>query len=109
MTIAIVPRGIALGLPQTLGTAQEAIYLPYVQEKMRKLSEFKLGIFIGHAHDERTGEFDLLPDCVTQAESSLKVFFQRGSHFTRHTDRFLPFVGTWRAGAASVAAVYEMV
>ena len=66
----------ACGLPQALRTAQEAIHLPEVQEMLRRLSEYKLGIFMPHMHDEHTGEFQPLPDDVMQVESGVEVSFQ---------------------------------
>ena len=109
MTIATVSQGNALGLPHTLRTAQEAIYLPEVQEMLHRLSEFKLGIFMPHMHDEHTGEFHPLPDDVTQVESSLEVSFQRTKQIVSKTNRFLPVGWCWRAGAATATAVCEMV
>ena len=109
MTIATVSERSALGLPHTLRTAQEAINLPEVQEMLRRLSEFKLGIFMPHMHDEHTGEFHPLPDDVTQVESSLEVSFQRTEQISSQADRFLPVGWCWRAGAATVSAVCEMV
>ena len=69
MTIANVSQGSTCGLPQALRTAQEAIHLPEVQEMLRRLSEYKLGIYMPHVHDEQTGEFPPLPDEVIQVES----------------------------------------
>ena len=73
MTITNVSQGNASGLPQALRTAQEAIHLPEVQEMLRRLSEYRLGIFMPHMHDEETGEFQPLPDDVMQVESGLEV------------------------------------
>jgi hypothetical protein len=109
MTIATVSQRSAVGLPPTLRTAQEAIQLPEVQEMLRRLSEFKLGIFMPHMHDEHTGEFHPLPDDVTQVESSLEVSFQRTEQIAIQADRFLPVGWCWRAGAATASAVCEMV
>ena len=64
MTIATVSRGSAVGLPQPLKRAQTAIHLPEVQDMLRRLSEYKLGIFMPHVHDDATGDFLLLPDDV---------------------------------------------
>lgn len=108
MTIATVSQGSALGLPHTLRTAQEAIHLPEVQEMLRRLSDFKLGIFMPHMHDEHTGEFHPLPDDVTQVESSLEVSFQRTKQIASQADRFLPVGWRWHAGAATTSAVCEM-
>lgn len=109
MTIANVSQGSAGGLPQALRTAQEAIHLPEVQEMLRRLSEYKLGIFMPHMHDEQTGEFQPLPDAVMQVESGLEVSFQPTEEIANQTDRFLPVGWCWRAGASAPSAVCEMI
>ena len=96
-------------LPQGLRTAQDAINPPEVQEMLRILSEYKLGIFMPHMRDERTGEFQLLPDEVIQVESGLEVPFQPMKEIANQTDRFLPVGWVWRAGASTPSAVCEMV
>ncbi len=109
MTVANVSQESARGLPQALISAQEAIHLPEVQEMLRRLSEYKLGIFMPHMHDEETGEFQPLPDEVVQVESGLEVSFQPKEEIAIQADRFLPVGWIWRAGASTPAAVCEMV
>ena len=109
MTIANVSQGSACGLLQALRTAQEAIHLPEVQEMLRRLSEYKLGIFMPHMHDEKTGEFQPLPDEVTQVEAGLEVSFQPAAEIASQADRFLPVGWFWRAGAPTPSALCEMV
>ena len=109
MTVANVSQGSARGLPQALRSAQEAIRLPEVQEMLRRLSEYKLGIFMPHMHDEQTGQSQPLPDEVVQVESGLEVSFQPMEEITSQADRFLPVGWIWRAGASTSAAVCEMV
>ena len=109
MTIANVSQGSARGLPQALKTAQEAIHLPEVQEMLRRLSKYKLGIFMPHMHAENTGEFQPLPDEVMQVESGLEVSFQPTIELANQSERFLPVGWRWRAGASTPAAVCEMV
>ncbi|MEO8338354.1 MAG: hypothetical protein ABI604_01395 [Nitrospirota bacterium] len=96
-------------LPEALRSAQEAIQLPEVQEMLRRLSEYKLGIFMPHMHNEHTGEFQLLPDEVTQVESGLEVSFRPMAEIASQTDRFLPVGWGWRAGASTPLAACEMV
>ena len=108
MTLANVSQGSAGGLPQALRTAQEAIHLPEVQAMLRRLSEYHLGIFMPHMHDEQTGEFQPLPDEVMQVESGLEVSFQPTEEIANQTDRFLPVGWFWRAGASTPSAVCEM-
>ena len=109
MTVATISQASAIDLPHALMRAQEAIHFPEVQEMLRRLSEFKLGIFMSHTHDEKTGEFKLLPDDVMQVESGLEVTFKRTEEISSQPDRFLPVGWVWRAGAASPASVCEMV
>ena len=109
MTIANVSQEGARGLPQALRTAQEAIHLPEVQEMLRRLSEYRLGIFMPHKHDEQTSEFQPLPDDVTQVESGLEVSFQATEEIANQADRFLPVGWFWRAGGPTASAVCEMV
>ena len=109
MTIANVSRGSAFGLPPGLRTAQEAIRLPEVQEMLRRLSEYNLGIFMPHMHDEQIGDFLPLPDDVMQVESGLAVSFKPTEEIANQADRFLPVGWFWRAGASAPLAVCEMV
>ncbi len=96
-------------LPHGLRTAQEAIQLPEVQEMLRRLSGYQLGIFMPHMHDEQTGEFQLLPDDVVQVESGLEVSFSPMEAIARQTERFLPVGWLWRDGAAKPVTACEMV
>ena len=109
MTIANTSQESVGGLPQALRTAQESIHLPEVQEMLRRLSEYKLGIFMPHMHDEHTGEFQPLPDDVMQVESGVEVSFQPTDEIANQPDRYLPVGWLWRAGASTPAAVCEMV
>ena len=109
MTTATISQANAIDLPHALRRAQAAMHIPEVQEMLRRLSEYKLGIFMPHMHDEKTGEFKVLPDEVMQVESSLEVTFQRTEEIASQPDRFLPVGWVWRAGAASPASVCEMV
>lgn len=43
MTTASVSRGSVRGLPPTLRTAQDAVYVPEVQDMLRRLSGYRLG------------------------------------------------------------------
>jgi hypothetical protein len=84
-------------LPEQLATAQYAIQLPEVQEMMRKLSAYNLGVYMPHMHDEKTGAFQLLPDGVTQVEENLRVSFQSKELPGRF---YLPVAWLWRDGPA---------
>ena len=109
MMTANVSQVSVRGLPQALRTAQAAIHLPEVQEMLRRLAEYKLGIFMPHMHDEQTGEFQPLANDVTQVESGLVVSFQPTKEIAIQGDRFLPVGWLWRGGASAPAAVCEMV
>lgn len=112
MTIANVSRSGTstnrCGLPPTLRTAQAAMQLPEVQDMLRRLSAYELGIFMPHRHDEATGEFLALPADVMQVESGLAVSFERVNEIANQAASFLPVGWLWRAGATTVAAACEM-
>ncbi len=109
MTIANISQGNASGLPQALRVAQEAIHLPEVQEMLRRLSEYRLGIFMPHMHDEQNGEFQPLAEQLVQVESGLEVSFRPTAEIAEHADRFLPVAWVWRDGAQVPSAACEMV
>ncbi len=109
MTITNVSRENPSGLPQELRTAQEAIQLPEVQEMLRRLAEYRLGIFMPHTHEEHSGEFQPLPDDVIQVESDLAVSFWPTEEIANHANRFIPTGWLWRAGASEPVAACEMV
>ena len=109
MTVATISQASAIDLPHALMRAQEAIQFPEVQDMLRRLSEYKLGIFMPHMHDEKTGEFKVLPEDVMQVESGLEVTFQRTEEIASRAGCFLPVGWVWRAGAATPTSVCEMV
>ena len=109
MTTATVSQGSALGLPPALKVAQDAIHFPQVQEMLRKLSGYGLGIFMPHSHDEQTGAFQPLPDQFVQVESGLEVSFQATEEIAGQQGRFLPVGWFWRSGSSTASAVCEMV
>lgn len=109
MTVANVAQASGRSLPPALRAAQAAIHLPEVQEMLRRLSDFKLGIFMPHMHDEATGEFQPLVDNLMQVESGLEVSFQPPVDIANQPGRFLPVGWSWRAGAAAPVAACEMV
>ena len=109
MTTANLSQASTLGMPPALRRAQAAIHLPEVQAMMQRLSEFDLGIFMPHQHDEQTGEFQPLPDNVTQVESGCQVSFQNAQAIVNQVGRFLPVAWRWRAGTSVPASVCEMV
>ncbi len=109
MTIASVSQGNTRGLPPALQTAQDAMHIPEVQQMLRRLSEYQLGICMPHMHDETSGEFQPLPDQLMQVESGLEVSFRPSQEIADQTDCFLPVAWFWRAGAPTPVAACEMV
>jgi len=109
MTIAIVSQRRPSGLPPALSAAQAAIKLPEVQDMLRRLSAHHLGICMPHMHDEQTGDFQSLPEALTQVESGLRVSFEPTQVIEGQSDRFLPVGWYWRAGAPTVLAACEMI
>ena len=98
----------AANLPQPLRTAQAAMHLPEVQEMLRKLSGYQLGIFMPHMHDPATGDFQSLADGLIQVESGLKVSFRSSEEVALEGSRFLPVGWAWRAGGPMPVAACEM-
>ena len=109
MTTANLSQASTLGMPPALRRAHAAIHLPEVQSMLKRLSEFDLGIFMPHRHDERTGDFQPLPDDVMQVEAGYQVSFQNAQEIVNQAGRFPPVAWRWRAGAAVPASVCEMV
>ena len=108
MTVADVSRSSTRGLPPALKTARAAMQLPEVQDMLRRLSAYQLGIFMPHQHHDITGEFGPLPDEMLQVESGRTVSFERLDEIARRTESFLPVGWRWYAGACTVATVCEM-
>ena len=109
MTTTSLSQTSRLGMPPALRRAQAAIHLPEVQAMLQRLSEFDLGIFMPHQHDERTGDFQPLPDNVMQVEAGCQLSFQNTQEIVNQAGRFLPVAWRWRAGASVPASVCEMV
>ena len=108
MTVANVSQINTYDLPQALRVAQDAMHHPEVQEMLERLSKYKLGIFMPHMHDEKTGGLQLLSDDIMQVESGLQVSFKPTEEIANQSDQFLPVAWFWRAGATSISAACEM-
>ena len=76
MSVATVTRDELGGLPEPLVLAQKAIHLPEVQEMLKRLSAYNLGIYMLHMHNDETGAFEALPDDVVQVEDAMEVSFR---------------------------------
>ena len=82
-------------VPEQLAIAQHAIQLPEVQEMIRKLSSYNLGVYMPHMHDKKTGAFQLLPEGMTQVEDNLRVSFQS---VDLPESSYAPVAWIWRDG-----------
>jgi hypothetical protein len=93
----------ATGLPKELLTAQEAIHFPEVQEMLRKLSKYNLGIFMPHMHEDETGRFQSLPDGLVQVEDGLRVSFCK-EEAIKDSNSYVPIGWVWRENASVSSA-----
>jgi hypothetical protein len=98
-----IPAGSATGLPPELRKAQEAMYLPEVQEMLKKLAAYNLGIFMPHMHGEGAGRFEPLAQDMVQVEAGLRVSF-RPAESVGDSSRYFPVGWMWR-GEGSTAAM----
>ena len=109
MTTATASQRNAPGLPAALRAAQAAMQSAEVQEMLRRLSAYGLGICMPHMHDANTGELQPLPNQFMQVEAGLEVSFQPTAEVTKQASRFLPVAWVWRDGGAMPSTVCEMV
>jgi len=93
--------GERMGLPEELAIARAAIELPEVQEILRRLSAFHLGVYMPHSHDEETGAFQVLPAGVLQVEDDLQVSFQPAD---QSAGSYVPVAWVWREGELAAGA-----
>jgi hypothetical protein len=94
----------AATLPKELRTAQEAIQLPEVQEMMRKLAVYNLGIFMPHMHDT-SGRFQPSSEKFIQVEKGLRVSFAPTEEIEKEEERYLPTGWVWNADLPTPMAV----
>ena len=99
----------ARGLPPRIRAAQAAIHFPEVQDMLRRLSEYDLGICMPHMHDELTGNFAPLPTGFIQVESGLKVSFEPAGEVAERAEPFMPVGWAWQDGKSVTVAACEMV
>jgi hypothetical protein len=92
-----------LVLPQEIKMGLEAISLPEVQEIMKRLAKYNLGICLPHMHNEQTGAFENLPADMVQVESGLEVNFQESS--TLEGLDGLPVAWRWQQNGSITSAV----
>ncbi|HVH13929.1 MAG TPA: hypothetical protein VM759_12795 [Longimicrobium sp.] len=107
MSVGTVTRDETKGLPDPLILAQRSIHLPEVQEMLKRLSAYNLGICMPHMHDEETGAFAVLPDDVVQVEDAMEVTFRSRAAGTEE-EFYLPVGWMWRESARSVDEMCAM-
>lgn len=96
-------------LAPELQVAQDAIRLPEVQEMLRRLSEYNLGIYMPHMHEEKTGNFLPIPDDMVQVETELEVSFKTEGEIAAQPERFVQVGWIWRDGEVSSGAACKQV
>lgn len=107
MSVATPTRNELQGLPEPLVRAQESIHLPEVQEMLRRLSAYNLGICMPHMHDEDTGAFLALPDNVVYVENDQEVTF-RTRDDVGPDEHFVSVGWVWRDEARTVDEMTAM-
>ena len=108
MSAALATKEPSFEIPNLLKDAQAAMQRADVQEMLRQLSAYKLGVFMPHMHAADTGEFQTLPATLTQLESGLCVSFQSTEQIAAQPKRYAPVAWVWRDGRVAVAAACEM-
>ena len=88
---------------EKLVVAQRAIKLPEVQDMLRRLSEFNLGVFMPHVHDEN-GMFQSSPDGTISVEDGLEVSFHQEASLEKKADNLVPVAWVWRDDGVFVGA-----
>ena len=99
----------ARGLPPRIRAAQAAIHFPEVQDMLRRLSEYDLGICMPHMHDELTGNFAPLPNGFMQVESGWKVSCEPAGDVAERAEPFMPVGWAWRGGESVPVAACVMI
>jgi hypothetical protein len=104
--MAITEKAAAT-LPKELRTAQEAIQLPEVQEMMRKLAVYNLGVFMPHMHDT-SGRFQPSSEKFVQVEKGMRVSFAPTEEIVNDEDHYLPVGWVWNADLPTPMAMCKM-
>ncbi|MFZ0317562.1 MAG: hypothetical protein WAL56_00425 [Candidatus Sulfotelmatobacter sp.] len=97
----------AASLPEELRTAQEAIQLPEVQEMMRKLAVYNLGVFMPHMHDD-AGRFQPSSEKFVQVEKGMRVSFAPTEEIVNDEARYLPVGWVWNENLPTPMAMCKM-
>ena len=99
-----VPDKTLTRLPNELQVAQNAIETQEVQDIIKALAKYNLGVCMPHLHNARVG-FDVLPNDIISVEENLITSFVSRSEAEADTHR-LPTA--WRcSGQVNLATVLE--
>lgn len=90
-------------LPTEIQTAIEAVNLPEIQEMLKKLSKYNLGICVPHKHGEITGGFEGLPPNEIQMENNLEVSFMDISEISKI--QAVPVAWRWQEDGINASAM----
>ena len=102
MAVDIANAVINMKIDPEIQKAREAIGLPEVQEIMRKLSKYNLGVCIPHMHGAET-DFEALPDDTVQIEEDCRVRWVRRSALNAMPGS-VPVAWRWRSNGIQSAA-----
>ena len=91
-----------------LSRAKSAIELPEVQAMLRRLSEFNLGIFMPHQHDEEIGRMLRKADQAVPFHPTCEGTFQRAGSSLNQGAQLPPLAWIWRLGALTPVYVCEV-
>jgi hypothetical protein len=89
-------------------TAQKSVALPEVQEMIRKLSAYNLGVFMPHIHDAE-GFFHAAPEGVIAVEDELTVSFANEEDLVSKQENMIPVAWVWRDDGVFVGATCKQV
>lgn len=89
-------------MPTRLRTAQEAIALPEVQEILKQLAKYNLGVCMPHIHtaDE---DFADLPNDLVQVEENLEITFKPRQ--SMDNSRAVPVAWQWLDDGVTASAM----
>lgn len=92
-------------LDAALVAAQDALHRPDVQEMVKRLAAFNLGVFMPHMHDA-DGNMEPLPEGIVQVEDeNLQVAFMPQEQTIETPERaYMPVAWRWSEATQSCAA-----
>ena len=96
-------------LPEELRNALSSVHLPEVQEMIRKLRKYNMGVVALHGHDDETGHFTAWPEGKMQVESDLKVTFEDTADVQARMEEFVPVGWVWEDNGTTAMSVCNTV